>query len=556
MSITSNDTSAFAPGGAAPSADKPANPSPFNATPSAPGGAFGGGLMGRIREFNPTVIDPSVEPYLKTIVETLPNALGSKDAKVSIISLARTRSTYVVDAQAGGYHNLTILSFVSAGDAIDPNLRPASTRLRTAQEEIAEMYKDARYNLLDGRILMSSNPAEMEKAPIMVNTIARTINFHLAERTDPLTVSGVAGAEISLSWDLAAALAYVRRISPHAVPARMDVAAVLSIRPKTNGPTFDGTEAEPQPFCVIGGYTEIGAPEMTPVPGSLGMMVPKYPVIFHITTCLTESPVEGISLLAMSSFIPSLIRNARWLSQWSDGVGDSNRQLALLNENPARRGYPMDPLKTTEDVRAFVSEQFGELRIAIDSLEGKDPMPGMWPLFSDDPSDRRQFVTNVGRFLELSAEQGAENNQLASQLPLTIGGVFGRSDGTMADAACVDILYVTNTLGFAAVTPEIRSAMMVPNQDPVHKARVISTVTGSFVPLWLKRSALLDGHFFETVNAAFERAGVSPIDKTDRGAALSYSQLAGGLGGFNNVRPIVSNGYRMDNSRFAYNLRY
>lgn len=486
-------------------------------------------------------VDSTVEPYLTTVLEeakrSLPNLTYEK--------LPRLQSSYVfVQKTDDGMINAFGIQFTNRSDTVSQQFIPFSERMRPMIEEVRARYTAEGLNkvrLVDARVVNAGYKPDMDAAPRMAAVIVRTIRVTAYPQARDATVAALTGTEYAANWNIYEAQKVEENLSGHGVRPRMDVAMVLNAKKPNVYTNSKFKEYEPDwaPVGVIGGYLEFR--DMEPVPVGNGQTVMKFRPTFHITVWNSYVPLEGVAMLLLAAFAPT-IYNTKYAAaeQWKQ-LGDDQPNPGLLMEDPENRGRPF-ALKSKEEVVQFMDAYCTQPELVFEFQDGRDAIPGIRRLASTDMTQRRHVIERLGNFFGCPTTE-LDNIEMCRTFELRYDGVFGDPAGTLQDSRKVDYLYVAAKLGFGAVDGQTRTIMLngIGEKD---RAQVVATTTNSFTPLYLTTLAAVNAAFIRGIMNMADRAHltiVDPLTATDR---RSFGSFLTGFESPANIGSIVSSGVR------------
>ena len=505
---------------------------------AAPAGAMMGGndFLSLNSKLGITRIDSSVQPYLEETMKLVRDNLTN----ATLMSMVKTSNCYCVRHDgADGCAYLFGIQFVQTTDPVGTSKAPASLRLSNLNEELKNLFAGKPYKLVDARIIFAGYAPEMQRAPIMADTIVRMIQVSSDPSVREATVKALASNEFVVSWDITSARQYEESLSPHAVRPRMEIAATFRAKIKNDSLARELRDFDNEyPLLgVIGGYVEIYDKSPTPTPNGGSEL--RYQPVFNITVCNAPIALEGVAVILMAAFAPTIYNTEHYLKQWAD-TSDGQPDPGNLDENPETRGRPF-MLKSQEERIEFVRERFRPPVIVYQVQDGRDAIPGMWRMFDTDPTYSNIFVDRILNFFEAQATE-RPNFVISNFVGKRFEGVYGDRGGQLNDSRNIDYLHIAATVGWSAIDKPMRNTLLTVSQNPTDRANLVQQVTNSFFPAALTSLSVINPQFFDWVVNKADRARLVIVDPDRRDVGLSIGSFTTGFSSPTGLRSMISYG--------------
>lgn len=481
-------------------------------------------------------VDPSVGPYLDEVLKLTNEYLKT----VELVRFPRRDNTYVLTYTGeDSVLSCFVMMFVSQTDGVGANMSPASNRLGTVVEELRDMFPGKQIRLVDQRVMLGGYAPEMARTKEMAGTIVRAFNVTTKAAFKEATIRNVATVEFSPEWNLSQARAMADSLSPHGVRSRMDLGMVLNakIQPNT-GREFKDVDTQYRPIGVIGGYVDFLEKEPVQMPS--GQVEVRYQPIFNVTVIQSEIPLEGMVGLLLAAIAPNIYSSLWWLNQWNDFAKDQPNP-GFLEADPAKPGQPIF-LENKDDLADFARAKFAVPEIVMQMQDGRDSIPGLYRMFSENANDRTHFLQRVMHFLEVN-DANVSSSEITRTVEYRYDGAYGDAAGVLRDSREVDYLSIAAKAGFGAIGPDMRRTLLTINPNrPDLRAELVKNFTGSFNPYWLTMSNLVNANFVRWLAETIKARGVSIIDPSYQAGGNSFSSLRQGFGNGANMPSIISSG--------------
>lgn len=498
----------------------------------APGGS--GDFLNLISKIGISRIDSSVEPYLDKVLKLVKDNLSN----VTLVRLQRISNSYAVRYDGpDGVVNFFGIQFVSASDPVSQQFYPASIRLRPMHEELREMFADKKIRMSDARIILAGYEPDMAKFYEMADTIVRTFQVTSTPELKNAQIMSLTSNEFAVDWRLSEARNAENSLSPHGIRPRMDIGCTVKAKIKNDlGREFREFDTDYRTLGVIGGYTEIREKEEFTINNQRVMM---YQPVFNITVCNANIPLEGVASILLATFAPTIYSTLFWAKQWND-LSDGQPNPGMLEENPDSRGKPI-VLKDQEELLDFVRTYFATPVIVFQFQDGRDSIPGMWRLAATTPEAKNHFVGRLTNFFGTAAEDST-SAELSRVVETRFDGAYGDPNGILHDSRDIDYLYITARNGWASVDHGMRRVLLGGSENSTDRARLIQTVTNSFIPLFLNSMAVVNPDFVKWIIQKTDARRLVLIDPNSQAESRSIGSFINGFGSTQNMGSIVSNG--------------
>ena len=538
MGIDSND---FSPAGGADTvsdaqrADNQQRHTQFSGTEfnnSAPEGSLD--FLGLSSRIGISRIDSTVEPYLektlKLVKDNLPN--------VSLVRLDRVSNSYALQFEGpDGTVNFFGLQFVSTGDPISPNLYPASAKVRLMRTELKERFPEKRIRLSDARVILAGYEPDMSKFYEMADTIVRTFQMTSVPELKNAQIMSLTTNEFVADWSLSEAKREEALLSPHGIRPRMEVGLTIKAKIRNEmGREFREFDTDYRTLGVIGGYTEIREKEEFVVNNQRVLL---YRPVFNITVLNAMIPLEGVAAILLAAFAPTIYSTQFWAKQWSD-LSEGQPNPGMLEENPDHRGRPFI-LKDNEELLDFIRTYFAAPVIVLQIQDGTDAIPGMRRLTSTNLDDKAHFMNRLSNFFG-SPEENVQQIELSRVIETRFDGAYGDPKGILHDSRDIDYLYVAAKNGMGAIDTNMRRTLLGNAENSSERARVIQSVTNSFIPLYLDQLALINPDLIKWIIQKTDSRRMVIVDPNSRTESRSLGSFLDGFGQATNLGSIVTSG--------------
>ena len=215
-----------------------------------------------------------------------------------------------------------------------------------------------------------------------------------AGKTSKLSINNLANSRFSVITNIEVVRNFVKAISPHAVPARDDIGALICIDvPVSNKSRFNVQEYEQKPFMAITGYTRF----MTPEDAGINKFVP----IVTVTDIISAIPNKSLLSLALPIAADAMIMQALWARPYSTFAKDKPNIGALYSDSKTGKPYF---IQSIEEFHQFVRDRLTNPFLAIDIAEGRARMVGI----DQFVYDRTNAVADIQNFLGCQLDLNAD----------------------------------------------------------------------------------------------------------------------------------------------------
>ena len=479
-------------------------------------------------------IDSSVEPYLEKIIklvkENLPN--------ITVVRLERLSNSYAIQYPGSdGTLNFFGLQFISTSDPVSQNFYPASVRLRPMHEELKERFADQRIRLSDARIILAGYEPDMAKFYQMADTIVRTFQVTSISALKNAQIMSLTSSEFVADWRLSEAKNAEDTLSPHGIRPRMEVGLTIKAKIRSElGKEFREFDTDYRTLGVIGGYTEIRDREEFTVNNQRVLL---YRPVFNITVCNATIPLEGIGVVLLAALAPTIYSTQFWLKQWQD-LSEGQPNPGMLEENPDSRGRPII-LKDQEELLEFSKVYFARPEIVFQFQDGRDSIPGMWRLAANSVDDKNHFINRLTNFFG-APEENVGATELSRVIETRYDGAYGDPKGMLHDSRDIDYLYIAAKNGMGSIDHNMRRVLLGGSDNPVDRARLVQSVTNSFLPLYLNTLSVINADFIKWVLQKTSDRRMMIVDPNSQVESRSFGSFVDGFGSSVNMGSIVTSG--------------
>jgi hypothetical protein len=478
-------------------------------------------------------IDQAIEPYLEKIMKLVSEQLPS----ISRVALSRLPNSYALRFDsADGVINYFGMVFVSTGDPISQKFAPQSIRLSPMIKELKDLHPGKAVRLVDGRVILSNYQPEMDKYYEMADAIVRIFQVTCIPELRNAQILALTSNEFVVDHRISEARNAENQLSAHGVRPRMDVGMTLKAKLRNDlGREFSDLDNDYRLLGVIGGYTEIREREEFTVNGVRVML---YQPIFHITVCNSILPLEGVAAVMMAALAPSIYGTDFWATQWRD-LSDGRPQPGFLEEDPNAPGRPV-VLKDQDELLQFNHTYMAKPHISFQFLDGRDSIPGMWRMSSSVPEVKSHFLNRLTHFFAAPEEQ--VNSEMTRVIEIRYEGAYGDPSGNLSDSRDIDYLQIAAKNGVGSIDQAMRRTLLSNSDNSTDRARIVSSVTGNFMPLYLSSVAVVNPDFFRWIVGKTDARGMVIVDPNHQTAARSIGSFTDGFGSQMNIGTVVSSG--------------
>jgi hypothetical protein len=479
-----------------------------------------------------TRIDPTVQPYLDSVLELVKDNLP--DTQVSLVRCEKIKNSFAVRINGSdGSKNFFVLLFNNPSDPASPNLVPASARLQFVVQELTDAHPDGNVRILDARVLVAGYKPDMDRTREMANTIVTVFQVSTVPRYRDSTIDQLQSTELSADWSLTNARNLERSLSPHGIAPRMDVGLVVNAKVRNNfGREFQELDTEFMPVGVIGGYVEFRERERININGQIRLM---YRPIFTITVMAAVVPTEGSGALLLAALAPMVYNSLFWLKQWQNLSGKDVPTPGFLEENPDNKGTPL-VVDSQEALMEFAGTYFAEPVIAMQFVDGRDSIPGMFRFGLPNAEHKRHFIDRLTQYFKAPSETNAGGAILTQLIETRFEGAYGSVDAQLVDSRQMDYLKIAATAGYGSISPEMRQVLLNGNTSTAtERARLVQNFAGSLLPLYLTNISLVDPKVINWIATKIRDARItitdpsSPVENQPLGSFLADFGSSAGM---------------------------
>jgi hypothetical protein len=482
-------------------------------------------------------IDAAVEPYLNEVLKLLKSQFPDK---VSLVTLPRMQQAFAFRYDAGdGVATLFGLWFHQPSDPVPQGLYPASMRIKAMKDELEAEFRSEAVRMLDVRVILAGYEPEMVRTREMADTIIRAFQVSTDLSFKNAQLSDLTGDEFMVNWSISEARAVENSLSAHGVRPRMEIAMTLSAKIRTNqGREFKEFDTEYRTIGVIGGYAEIRPEEEFLIDNQRRLL---FQPVINITTCLSYIPLEGVGMLMVALFAPSVYNSLFWATQWRD-LAEGLPNPGMVMQDPENPSKPI-VLKNQDELEEFARLYFNTPHLAFQFQDGRDNIPGMQRLAVPNLEAKQHFMDRLTNFFS-SPKENAQGMPISNVMEVRFDGVYGDVKGTFKDSRDIDYLQVAATKGVGSMDGEMRQALMAGTANPTDRAKYVREITGSFIPLYFDTQSVINPAFIKWVGEKAQSRGLVVVDPSARTAPRSISSFTTGFGQQRDLSAITTTGSR------------
>lgn len=507
----------------------------FASAPSASAGALD--FLGLQSQIGIPRIDASVEPYLTKVRDEVKKYLPGAE----LVRFPRRENYHAISYRGeDGILSFFGMMFVSTTDGVSDKYYPSSMRMGDVDQDLNEIYPGQQIRLVDQRVIIANYLPEMDRWFEMANTIVMAFNVTTNAVAKEATISQIGTVEFSPDWSITNARAFADKLSPHGVRGRMDLGMVLraKINPAGNNNSFGSREYEAQSkqIGVIGGYIEFKEKEQTLLNGQPAL---QYTPVFNITTVLSTIPLEGMWAILLAALAPNIYSSYWWSRQWSNFSKDLPNP-GVLETDPERPGHPFF-VESQEDMLNFLKNMCTVPHIAYQMQDGRDTIPGVHRMFSDNGQEQAHFMQRLMHFFEAEGDI-APGSKLCDTIEYLFDGVYGTPSGVLEDSREVDFLSIAARAGASAMGPEMRSIFLGTSDRPQDRAAQVQNFTQNFSSLYLNTISLINPTFIGWIVEKIKSRGLAIIDPNHQAEGRSFSSFTNGFGSGAGMGSVIQSG--------------
>lgn len=359
-------------------------------------------------------LDPAATEYIKNLDGIF------NDAHAGIVGTPI--STDKIEARAykkNGTNYYIALLFAESHQTID--LIPPA--LRNVDVYRALKATDGNATLVQSIVVTKEDyPRFQQMAAFIINAFSTIVAGPAAE----ISVENLKGLKIVANTNIDMVRDYVRKISPHAVPARDDFGVVLCMETAAQNPINGLREVEQTPFMAITGYTRIMNPEAT-------MTGVKFVPIPTITDIVSSIPNKNLLAMALPIAAEAFINIGLWSRPYQTFRAGCPNLGNLISDPATKKPLFTD---TPETFANFIMTHMTNPFLAIDITEGRARCLGIDQMLYN----RLAVINGVHRFLGIPSTQPVDQRELQEvQMFSNFTGTY-IDKGTIKDTRCVDYL--------------------------------------------------------------------------------------------------------------------
>lgn len=260
-------------------------------------------------------------------------------------------------------------------------------------------------------------------------------------------------------------------VSPHAVPARMDMGFLCQMIAN------DGDKNNTYDFAAVGAYVEFVPQVDNRWHGWNGPAAPRQATQFIPIVHISDVAISTyhIDLMAIIQTMTANYLLTAWPQRYR--MADTKVNITNLTVNDDGTMY----VGEKNEIDMYISRMFTPPLLAIDVVEGRASIPGM-SHYITHPGDQTQRLFNfVGAQVDPSVS-------IVSQHHLEFGGYVSTGNGTLMDTRECDFL---NTAARTNLDPAQADLLRYPTTDPWARAKVINDIYLDFRNLWIVNTAYI-----------------------------------------------------------------
>ena len=285
-------------------------------------------------------------------------------------------------------------------------------------------------NLTGGHLMESIviTPEDYPRVEKMAAWLQNAITSAVDTRISNMTVDTLTKTPFFIQTDMTAVRSFIDRFSPHAVPTRDDVGALICVQ-KDRTDTNGNLQRDIVPILAFTGYTEFVTTAGNPY-GMTGTV--QFVPIVTITDVVSQIMAKNFIGMVLPIAADYLIRQNAWLRPYSQFTKDKPN-IGRLIPDPANGNQPW--FATDMNARnEFLQRYIAAPQLAVDIADGRARIPGI----DNYANNQAQALKDMGHFLNLENIVN-RGNFLLCNLPSYTGTVSDRKS-TPVDSRCVDYL--------------------------------------------------------------------------------------------------------------------
>lgn len=385
------------------------------------------------------------------------------------------------------------------------------------EEPVSNVIPDGLNHLFaKGKTIVNSitiTPEDYTRPDILaMNIINEFMSYNNPELE--FNINDIAREQFEISTDLGRARQIIDRSSPHGIASRVDIAAILYLRPQEDrsGPNYvqqqgrDGQTnyAAANEFITVGGYVEFTELQRQQAfqggygMGMGGMMqqngMSQTSYIYQPRVCITEivgsARNENMIPLGIGLATEAFVRGDAWKQQFIGFAANQPNLGNLISETDEKGNVKPYQIKDIAQFHEFIAFWCTTPVLEIRISEGRSRLPGLTRLI--DNSDEAVKSTNklFNKFFDV--EDFGLRAAPASLLAREFTGAVQLTEGRV-DSRYVDYLYLAK-LGHVAGDPNSPAFQFkYPDKDPYIRAALLKTVVNNqFTPYYVDWRAIMN----------------------------------------------------------------
>lgn len=362
------------------------------------------------------------------------------------------------------------------------DMTPAALRAIEVKDALLAQHPEAR--IVQTIVVTEEDYALAGNMAAYISNCFKTLSGGAAST---ITVDALREFKISIVTNIDAVRAYVRQVSPHAVPARDDIGILLCI--ETQKKNINGfSEPEQIPFMAVTGYTRI----MNPQDAATGV---KFVPIPTITDVVSSIPNQSLLAMALPLAADAFICQSLWCRPYATfRAGQPNLGNLIMDPNTKKPCFT----NSAEEFHAFIRNYMVNPYLAIDITEGRARPIGIDNLLVNPAS----VMNSIRAFLTSSNQANNVVTVPTADVGLmTFANYTGTymEKGQIKDTRCVDYLELA-----AKVTDhkQIDHLLLQPNQPQVKIEAVRGIFPEATKSLYVTTTVVLNAPVVATMSQA------------------------------------------------------
>lgn len=367
----------------------------------------------------------------------------------------------------------------------------------------------ARFKSMGGTLLESVviNDYDYRNVDRMVSWLSNTFTSNSDPRVANLSVSTLIQTDYYVVTDMTEVRNFITAYSPHSVPERDDIGAlVCAVVPKQN--VFGGrTETEYRPIFAFTGYTEMVANNSSAF-GTRTQFIP----IVTISSIVSALPARNLIGFVLPLAADLFIRRGLWLRPYSQFAADRPNLGTLITEEGTTN---MWFAKDIPQRNAFLSQYVVQPSLAVDVTDGRARIAGLDNLIWHP----EKSVADVANFLGQSMNM---INPVMLKYTNYVGTVAGNKGELPVDSRTVDYLNLATDI---KSIDRLRPFLYQP-PVPFERMRQIKDLKSDVVTLYSSTRAVLDVTYVKFLATALSQAGMKiTYDSMNNQGEFSFDAL-------------------------------